>query len=373
MYPFYYMAFVMVNFAIIDIYLGGSDKKSINKWVEYYIFIGLCILLIYFAGSRGIGTGYDDLQYRYAFSDIATKSTSIDLNKIVSLFRYEPITTLIMYVVSIFTKDAGVFLLVYAAITITINAISYKKVSPLIILSLAVYSSHLYINKDLNQIRFGLASALFVLSVIYYSERKYFISIIIFILAFLSHQTAFAGVLVLFSGVIRKRYTPLYIVLVSFVFGVIGSKVLLGGAINLIPQSALSYEGTVYDTVLPVFSISNIKNLIFVYLYCTYLIKDDAREQKDNIKYVLIFCFAVGAGVRIFFSDFSIIGGRVGNLFLQVEPILIAMLCYSFVKNKIISVAISIFVILFYIYYNTILNPQSVHGYVFDDVLGIFG
>lgn len=126
--------------------------------------------------------------------DAANRSQLFTLGNIIGYFRYEPLTTLIMYLTSCVTRNPGVFLFIYASISIAINAITYKKSSPLIFVSLAVYACHLYINKDMNQIRFGLASALYVLSLLYQSERKYIQCGLLFILACLAHETAYAGI-----------------------------------------------------------------------------------------------------------------------------------------------------------------------------------
>lgn len=143
-----------------------------------------------------------------------------------------------------------------------------------------------------------------------------------------------------------------------------------GNYINDIPLGASKYDGSEFDTDIPVFSISNIKNLFFVFLYCKYLIEVNNLERKWDLKYMLVFCFSVGAGIRVFFSDFSIIGTRVGNLFIHLEPILFSMLLYRLRNDKLMALILFVSVCLFYIIYNTALNPQAIMGYKFNDIFG---
>ncbi|WP_241647865.1 EpsG family protein [Rosenbergiella metrosideri] len=337
-----------------------------------FLFVSSVVAIIIFAGARGVGTGYDDLQYRYAFNEIAEKSVTLGLSQILSLFRYEPITTLLMYITSLFSKSADVLLMTYATISIMITSLTYKKVSPYILISLCIFSAHLLINKDMNQIRFGIASALYVYSLTFLSEKKIKLFIVIYLLSVLSHQTATAGLLVVFSQIYKRKYLPFYIVVLSVLLGLIGSKFFLGKFENFIPQTALAYEGSEYDTELPIFSISNFKNIVFVYIYCKYLINNDSLKIKWEIRYILVFAFSIGAGIRIFFNDFSIIGGRVGNLFLQIEPILISMLIFEFKKYKVLMLTLCLMIVIYYLLYNTIINPQSIHGYVLDNTFNIF-
>ncbi len=66
------------------------------------------------------------------------------------------------WLTSLFSHNASVFLFVFCAIAVSINTYFFKKMSPYPVLALALYSAHIFINKDINQIRFGLSSALFL-------------------------------------------------------------------------------------------------------------------------------------------------------------------------------------------------------------------
>lgn len=52
MYPFYLMAFLLMSFGMVNIFLVVRDDVY-YKAIENYFFVALVIFLIFFAGSRG--------------------------------------------------------------------------------------------------------------------------------------------------------------------------------------------------------------------------------------------------------------------------------------------------------------------------------
>ncbi|HDS1151430.1 TPA: EpsG family protein [Pluralibacter gergoviae] len=368
MLPYWGICFYFIIMLFVDLYSANKNTSGnqYNKVIVSYLFFCSCAVLVIFGGIRINGTGVDDWMYRESFNEISNKTITLSITSIIEQYKYEPVTTFFMDVVAQFTKNADIFMFVYLMISVSINSYAYKKYTPLILVSLAIYSSHLYLNKDLNQIRFGLSSALFVLSLCFYSESKYYKVVIFMVLACLTHQTALAGIIVLFLNPLLKwRFLPIILVLCSIPLGVIGGKVLFGGFFGYLPQVVSSYQGTDFDTDIPIFSIANFKNIIFIFIFCYYLSDEKycSSGQAQKFSRLMIIIYAIGASVRIVFHDFSIIGGRVGNLFLHVEPLLISLLASKFLKHRFIVLSALIAILIYYYYYNTYLNPQSLLGY----------
>lgn len=377
MLPYWYLSFFFIVMIFFDVYLRNDEVAHVkyNKQILLYLYILSVIVLIFFGGIRGAGTGVDDSMYRITFSEIEQKSVMLSIGDIINQYKYEPITTIVMMAVSIFTKNADIFIFAYLLISVFINSYTYKKYSPLFLISLAVYSSHLYLNKDLNQIRFGLSSALFVLSMCYLHENKYTKSIIFIVMAALSHQTALAGVVMyLVRPFVKWKYMPFLIVLICIPLGFLGGKNIFGWAFGYLPQIVSNYQGTEFDTEIPLVSVANIKNVFFVFIFCFFLLDKNGKLSTEQIglSYILILVYAIGAGVRMVFHDFSIIGGRVGNLFLHVEPLLISLLCFRLIKYRFLMVIFIVSIIMYYFYYNTIANPQSLMGYKVSDTFNIY-
>ncbi len=115
----------------------------------------------------------------------------------------------------------------------------------------------------------------------------------------------------------------------------------------------MGYEGTAYDLESPVLGLANFKNIAFITLFTFAYFKKEI-EKEDRLPYLLLIAYSVGAGVRILFADFSIIGGRVGNLFLHTEPFLLAFLMVR-IRNVTLNILLLTAMITYYLAYNTIL------------------
>lgn len=162
--------------------------------------------------------------------------------------------------------------------------------------------------------------------------------------------------------------------LAAIPIGIIGGKSLILDHVSLFSNLAgrvNSYEGTEFDTVIPVFSLGNIKNIVFICLYVYFVFDGKKVSNENRIAYGLIVFYAIGASVRVTFSDFSIIGGRVGNLFLQVEPIVLSLIIYK-IKNKYLGMLFLFGVVTYYLLYNTVLSVQSITGYDISPYFDLF-
>ncbi|CCP07704.1 Amylovoran biosynthesis protein amsC [Erwinia amylovora MR1] len=93
--------------------------------------------------------------------------------------------------------------------------------------------------------------------------------------------------------------------------------------------------------------------------------------KEDRFVYILLIAYSIGAAVRITFSDFSIFGGRVGNLFLHTEPLLFAFLMLR-IRNLLLNFFMLFSITTYYLAYNTILSAQSIMGYSVAPLFRIF-
>lgn len=356
--------------------INNKDQPGRNsKLITLYFFIMMTISMIVFAGVRGINSGIDDHQYIDFFNQASPGMGLFDFDQVKNDYRYESFFLYLAYLISSFTRNGYVFIFIIALISVSINAITYKKASNLILVSLSIYSAHLFINKDMNQIRFGLSSAFGMLSILFLLERRWFYAIAFLILSSQSHSTGYA--LLLFIPFIffpRNKYIPIYMFLAAIPIGIIGGKSLILDHVSLFSNLAgrvNSYEGTEFDTVIPVFSLGNIKNIVFICLYVYFVFDGKKVSNENRIAYGLIVFYAIGASVRVTFSDFSIIGGRVGNLFLQVEPIVLSLIIYK-IKNKYLGMLFLFGVVTYYLLYNTVLSVQSITGYDISPYFDLF-
>ncbi|CCP07705.1 Amylovoran biosynthesis protein amsC [Erwinia amylovora MR1] len=67
----------------------------------------------------------------------------------------------------------------------------------MILCSLCLYSAHLFINKDMNQIRFGLCSAFAIAFICSLVARNYLLALLFIVLSTQSHSTGYTIVMII--------------------------------------------------------------------------------------------------------------------------------------------------------------------------------
>ncbi|ADP12987.1 exopolysaccharide biosynthesis protein WceL [Erwinia sp. Ejp617] len=353
--------------------INQASKTETKVLINYFFLIGV-LALILFAGMRGPDSGMDDSQYVGFFHDFSRQTGMTGYQAVADIYRYENFFMLLAWLASCFTHESYFFLLFISFIAVSTNAWVYKKYSPLILCSLCLYSAHLFINKDMNQIRFGLCSAFAIAFICSLVARNYLLSLLFIILSTQSHSTGYTIVMIIPFFFIRERkYLPLMVVLASIPLGIIGGKKLFLDSLGIVPvlgERAASYSGTNFDTTSPVFGLANLKNIAFIGAFTLYYFRNGIMKE-DRFVYILLVAYSIGAAVRITFSDFSIFGGRVGNLFLHTEPLLFAFLMLR-IRNLLLNFIMLFSITTYYLAYNTILSAQSILGYSVAPLFRIF-
>ena len=142
----------MTFVALVEVMLSKNENTA---QIRSYVYFVAVVVLFTFGGIRGLGTGLDDFQYRDFFVHFVDKITIEGFWRTADEFRYEPAIYAIAGLTRIFTANPDIFMFVFTVIAVCVNAWYFRKLTPLPIVALAVYSAHLFINKDINQIRFG--------------------------------------------------------------------------------------------------------------------------------------------------------------------------------------------------------------------------
>ncbi|EXU75231.1 EpsG family protein [Erwinia mallotivora] len=363
---YWVISYTLLVFCIFELAtINQLTQPKTKIIVTYFFFIGTLILIL-LAGMRGPNSGIDDWQYLGFFHDFSRQTSMSGFAAVADIYRYENVFMLLAWVLSWFTHESYYFLLFIAFVAVSTNAWVFKKYSPLILCSLCLYSAHLFINKDMNQIRFGLSSAFAVAAICTAAGRRYVVAFIFLLLSSQSQSTGFVTVVVApFLFIKERRYFGIIMVFAAIPLGLVGGKKLFLDSLGIVPNlgdRAMAYSGTEFDAALPVFSLANFKNIAFIIFFTLVYFRKPLIEAKDRLVYILLMAYSAGAAIRIIFSDFSILGGRVGNLFLHTEPLLLAFLMTR-IRNPILNFILLAGMTTYYLAYNTILSVQSVNGY----------
>ncbi len=362
--------------ALVEIMLSKNENTA---QIRAYIYFVAVAVLFTFGGIRGLGSGLDDFQYRDFFVQFVDKIVIEGFWRTIEEFRYEPAIYAIAGITRLFTANPDIFIYVFAVLCVGVNAHYFRKLTPLPLVALAVYSAHLFINKDMNQIRFGLCSA-FLLGFVYHMSRRSKSGMLTtFILSFISHATAIVAILIPLAMIVKKnKYVPIVIVVASLPLAFMGSSALiaaLSSHLGGLGDRAMGYASQDSMQEQGILTLSNLKNIGFVFIFSFMLLSDKFKNfepEKFNLYYILVVTFAIGAGLRMALQDYAS-GGRLANYLLQVEPVLISLCIWETKKlKKLVAVGITVLMVMYYLYYNTIASKQSITGYQVSQTFKIF-
>ncbi|MGK3116500.1 EpsG family protein [Candidatus Pantoea formicae] len=362
--------------ALVEVMLSKNENTA---QIRSYVYFVAVVVLFTFGGIRGLGTGLDDFQYRDFFVHFVDKIVIEGFWRTAEEFRYEPAIYAIAGITRVFTANPDIFIYVFTVIAVGINAWYFRKLTPLPIVALAVYSAHLFINKDMNQIRFGLCSAFLMGFVYHMSRRSKSGMITTFILSFISHATGIVAILIPLAMIVRKnKYIPILIVIASLPLAFMGSSALislLSSHLGGLGDRAMGYANQESTQDQGILTLSNLKNIGFVFIFSFMLLSNRIKNfdaTKFNTYYILVITFALGAGLRMALQDYAS-GGRLANFLLQVEPVLISLCIWETQKlKKVIAMGITVLMVLYYLYYNTVSSKQSITGYEVSQTFKLF-
>lgn len=186
------MSYYLILFIfVLSIITVRFSKRFENNYYLYYILISILIIV---AGFKTESTSHDTFNYVEHYVKHASLSNFASLE----VFRYEPGYLFIEALCGEITSNPTFLFLIIALFSIYSYHYAIKKKSPLVYLSIFVYISFFYFKREIITIRYGLSCALFLLSIIAFSENEnkkgYFFSL----LSFMFHYTALSVIPLLF-------------------------------------------------------------------------------------------------------------------------------------------------------------------------------
>ncbi|ENV14910.1 MULTISPECIES: EpsG family protein [Acinetobacter] len=294
-------------------------------------FFAIALIVTFRGGTR------DTYNYKYVFEHLEYLNLSS-----ISDFYLESGMEIgygyLSYILSFFINDYKIaFFIISFTILYSIYKISITlKINTFIFFLVYIFSYYFFMQQFM-QIRQGFATALVFLGALLFFNKKYFLSILLFLIACFFHQSTFAFIAFFLAYNIvvpffekYKKNILLYIVVISSV-AIVCKSVLL-----IIPNYFIrlaSYAGSDYSEVLSPFRLTSLRFyflfLFFLFFYSKYFKSNINDENSKLINSFLLFSlisYAVGLGVRIGFNDFAILSTRLSEFFLFSEIFLIAFI-----------------------------------------------
>lgn len=268
---------------------------------------------------------------------------------------------------SFFSTSPIIMFLVVAGSATAFNLESFKKYSPYFLICVLYYFVHLYVLKEMIQIRAGLASAICLYSIRYLADQRYKRFFLTWLFAVSIHMSAVVWIGVwIFSkrqiAVKALKWLLLLCLCIGLVYPLGQLVKLFAGGIDERLSAYIAYGDSGYAAELGI--LTNINALKSLAVATVLLFFSDKLKQVSKFFIFMLYAYIAGVCWMMLFNDFAIIGARISNILLCVEPVLISYLAMLLSKNsRLIFVAILVLLTLTMLTLN--IGPDKITPYQF--------
>ena len=324
-----------------------EEHLSRTKW---FLYIGIGFLLILLAGFRPVGIDNDSETYAMYFSHydepLYEYFVEYSFLFLARLFHY------------LFGDVHSIFLF-YALFGVSLKFIAIRQLTPLAFLAVGIYLGHYYILHELTQIRAGVASGFFLLSIRPLCEGRRILAALYMLLALVFHYSSAVlfPILLLTNREITWRWRMVWAGVVPFswllYFLHIGIATLpipfIGDKIEFYE---LLKEGGVFDEINVfnlIFLVKNVIYLYFLYMYDTIKVHNPYFSLMLKVMGISIFCYLT-------FASIPILAMRISELLGIVEIVLFTNIYYTLRPSWLSKTAV-LFICFVYLYLNLFHEP----------------
>ena len=182
----------LTGYAICFVFMITAFLAYLEDYIGKYklpIYIGLCIILVIIASTRVIGFDPDSTNYENSFISIASGKSDM-------LVEYSFI--ILSQIIGTFTNDVHYLFFVYALLGVSLKFIAFRQLCESWFLPVLVYIGYFFIFHECMQIRTGVLSAMFLLSIKPWSDGNKLKAFLFIVIGFFFHYSALMLVPLLF-------------------------------------------------------------------------------------------------------------------------------------------------------------------------------
>ena len=286
------------------------------------LYVGCGVVLFLVAGLRPAESVPDYTVYESMYESVLISGR---VN-----FITEPSFSALALFVDRFLGHPVFLFLIYAALGVWLKMTAIRKLSELWFLSLLFYFSTFFLLHEMVQIRAGVATGFILLAIRPLYERKPGPFLLLMACAILFHYSALAFLPVWFLPRHKRRNWFLWGIIPLGGLLYLANVNLLGFALPLLTlqerfantMNAQAAGG--FDTV-SVFGPIQIMRTVPYYLLLCYHTK---LLQHNRYATLLLYIYAVGIFAGLAFGAIPVIAGRLSDIFVVVEIVLVPMLVY---------------------------------------------
>lgn len=315
----------MLLFFASHLKISNVGSNSSNKYKKPYLNAGLLLValtLLVIIPSFNVSSP-DYLPYSYIIKEVGNlesfffKESTAHLHGDFTFFLISAISN------TLGLSTSFTFFIVALISVLCVLFVGFKR-SDFIFLTVLIYFSHSYLNKEMIQIRAGLASGFLLLSLHYLSQASKGKGRLTLIASFLSHSSALMALFPLFfAHIVKPTYMKKlfqFSLFISIFLGSLGMVNLISGTLNwFLPTSVTQYlQWDRYNYELSFFNPGILRAILFSLL----IIRVFSVLATNRFYYISCVFFVFATCFLVSFKDVAIIASRVSSLLFCVESII---------------------------------------------------
>lgn len=327
---------------IILLLVFGEDILGKYK-MHALIVLGLCMAL--YAGLRPVGFDRDSPNYEMMFlrpeSELLVEPFFLAINQA-------------LYAIS---SDVHVVLIPFAFVGIAMKLYAIKQLSPTIFLAVLIYSCNFYLLHDITQIRAGIASGLFLLSIKPMIDGQKWKALILMLIGLCFHYSSVCLLPLLFLNNKKIGRVGKYFIwaVIPLCFGmfVMNIDLLTAIPIPFVTEKVETYKILSEYGVVEKASILNPFPLIKIAFVFYLLYYADVIKEHVPCIYLIIKILVCSLCAYFALSSVTIISTRISEIYGVVEMIAYPCIVYT-IKPKLVGQILVCIVAFIEIYFNLV-------------------
>lgn len=325
--------FCLLAFSVIDYVRVQAGFRTI-------LLILSCCVLVFFITFRFNVPDYDS--YVDMFREVTFSFNTSANSDIHGEFGYLFFNALI----KLLGGNPIVLFAVVGSLSILFTAIFYRKYTGYFLIALLGYFSHIFLLREMIQIRSGLAITITMFAIPYVQQRKLlkFLGVILVAASFHMICLLFVAIYFLYPVLQKPKY-QIMVIVAGLVLGLTFNLSIIETILTFFnaPPIVIGYlYDEQYNFSLGLLNPMLLKNLVVI----TVLIKQREFFIK-NVKHfnVLLVSYIIGTFWLSAFSSFAIFSARIATMFSNVEHVLLPSLLLLNKYKLLIYVMIILFCI----------------------------
>jgi len=349
----------MTGIAVCTVFLFTSLLVYLEDLLGKYrlwTYWGLCAILILIAATRMVGGDPDSANYENSFLSIVAGDD-------VTLIEYSYI--LLSHISSVFGRDVHILFFIYACLGVSLKFIAFRQLSQSCFLPVLFYISYFFIFHECMQIRTGVLSAMFLLSIKPWCEGHKLKAAAFLTIGLLFHYSALLlyPLLFLSNKVMSYKVRILWALLIPFgyllFFGGFSFFLDISTELPYIGEKLALYQMGVRRGLSQLFvNVFSPLFLFTVFLYYYLLYFHDTLVKENRYYPLMIKLLGIGVFSYIALGSFPALAQRVNLLLRIVSIILYANVFYTILPRW---ASLSIAILIAFVFLNYAVPSISFH------------